>query len=485
MYAAVISDDAGEAEFRALARRCLAAGLSPRHVAFVSPEAPSLLPALPDSTRATPGKMVPRAYSELLHDVICHRAADRFALLYEVLWRITHGERDLVTRAADPLIACLNDYAHGVRRDIHKMHAFLRFRAHSVEGMPIYTAWFEPQHFILKRAATFFVDRFASMTWLIATPIGTALWRDGALNYGPPGPRTPATEDSVLDELWLTYYRTTFNPARMRVQAMTKEMPKRYWRNMPETALIPDLVAGAAARVAAMGERDADHPPLFAVKIAERRRGAGDIPPTPIAQLRAEASTCTRCPLHAPATQTVFGEGPDDARLVFVGEQPGDQEDITGRPFVGPAGEMFDRALEEAGIARDTVYVTNAVKHFKYVPRGKRRIHSKPSGYEIRHCRELAAIAPQLVVALGGTAAQSLAGRAVSVLRERGPMSFGASFGSRAGFVTVHPSFLLRLPDERSKAAEYSRFVADLRSVRDMLAPQATSDACEPAAGLA
>jgi DNA polymerase len=168
----------------------------------------------------------------------------------------------------------------------------------------------------------------------------------------------------------------------------------------------------------------------------------------------------------------VFGEGPDNARLVFVGEQPGDQEDIVGRPFVGPAGKIFDLALADAGIARETVYVTNAVKHFKYVPRGKRRIHSKPSGYEIQHCRwwikrELAVIAPRLVVALGSTAAQALAGRAVSVLRERGP----TMFGEQAGFVTIHPSYLLRLPDEPSKAREYESFVADLMEARRILAP--------------
>jgi len=201
-----------------------------------------------------------------------------------------------------------------------------------------------------------------------------------------------------------------------------------------------------------------------------------EIPRTPLTELRDQAGACTRCPLYGPATQTVFGEGPEDARLFFVGEQPGEQEDLAGRPFVGPAGKVFDRALAEAGIARDLVYVTGAVKHFKYVPRGKKRIHSKPNAYEIRQChwwleRELAAIAPQLVVALGGTAARSLAGRAVSVLRERGP----ALFGAQAGFITIHPSFLLRLPDERRRAAEYAKFVADLKAVRSMVAPAAAA----------
>jgi DNA polymerase len=350
------------------------------------------------------------------------------------------------------------------------MHAFLRFRACNVEGASLYTAWFESQHFILRRAIPFFIDRFAGMDWLIATPIGTALWKDRTLTYGPPAAKPDATDDSVLDDVWLTYYRTTFNPARLRVHAMTKEMPKHYWRNMPETALIPGLVAGAGERLAAMDEADADMPPAFADRIAGRGQRPVALERTPIGQLRVEASACTRCPLHGPATQTVFGEGPEDAQLVFVGEQPGDQEDLAGQPFIGPAGEMFDKALAEAGIERNSVYVTNAVKHFKYEPRGKRRIHAKPNRSEIQRCkwwveRELAVIAPRLVVALGGTAAQSLANRAVSVLRERGPMSFGA----HRGFVTVHPSYLLRLPDARSKAREYEKFVADLVQVRQLL----------------
>jgi probable DNA metabolism protein len=471
MYAITIPRDAAEAEFRDAARSALAADVPPDRLAFVAPDEPSLLPPLPEGKAKGGSVTVPRAYADLLQDAICHRAEDRFALLYDVLWRVTHGERDLLTRATDPAIARLNDYAHNVRRDIHKMHAFLRFRAHSVDGETLYIAWFEPQHHTLKRAVPFFVDRFSNMTWMIGTPIGTALWQNGTLSYGPPAARPPATGDDVLDELWLIYYRTTFNPARTRVQAMVKEMPKHYWRNMPETALIPDMVAHAAPRVSGMHERAADEPPLFAERIAARGRGVAEVPHTPIAALRADASACRRCPLYGPAKQTVFGEGPDDARLVFVGEQPGDQEDIAGRPFVGPAGEIFDRALAQAGIARDTVYVTNAVKHFKYVPRGKRRIHSKPSGYEIEQCRwwverELAAISPLLVVALGGTAARSLAGRAVSVLRERGPVQFGA----QPGFITVHPSFLLRLPDDGSKTREYQKFVDDLRSVRNLVA---------------
>jgi len=182
--------------------------------------------------------------------------------------------------------------------------------------------------------------------------------------------------------------------------------------------------------------------------------------------LREEAADCRACPLWKNATQTVFGEGPAHAQAVLVGEQPGDKEDISGKPFVGPAGQMLDRALEEAGIDRRRVYVTNAVKHFKFVPRGKIRLHQKPTTGEIKACRqwyerELAAIKPMLVVAMGATAAQSVLGRITPINKNRGRL-IDLSDGMKA-LVTVHPSYLLRLPDADAKAREYLRFVDDLK----------------------
>jgi uracil-DNA glycosylase family protein len=187
-----------------------------------------------------------------------------------------------------------------------------------------------------------------------------------------------------------------------------------------------------------------------------------------VADIRREAATCRACPLWADATQTVFGEGPADASVMFVGEQPGDLEDRQGRPFVGPAGQLFDRALHEAGIERGRVYVTNAVKHFKFEVRAKRRLHQKPDYQEILACRpwleaEIEALQPPLIVALGATAARSLLGRAVTIGRERG--RFRPYPPHRHLFVTVHPSYLLRLPDERLQAAEYRRFVDELRQI--------------------
>ena len=185
-----------------------------------------------------------------------------------------------------------------------------------------------------------------------------------------------------------------------------------------------------------------------------------------LGQIRKDAERCTDCPLYKHATQTVFGEGPARASIVLVGEQPGDQEDLVGKPFVGPAGQVLDRALKDADIERTKTYVTNAVKHFKFEPRGKRRIHSKPNAAEIKIChqwiaRELSAIAPALVVARGATAAQSLMGKPMPIGKNRGRELTWAD--GRRGLITVHPSFLLRIPDAESKSREYQAFVRDLK----------------------
>jgi uracil-DNA glycosylase len=188
--------------------------------------------------------------------------------------------------------------------------------------------------------------------------------------------------------------------------------------------------------------------------------------------LREEAANCRACPLWKDATQTVVGEGPPRAQIMLVGEQPGDKEDLAGKPFVGPAGQMLDRALEEAGIDRSKVYVTNAVKHFKFLARGKFRLHQKPNTSEIRACRqwyerELHSIKPMLVVAMGATAAQSVFGKTTPINKNRGHL-IDLEDGIKA-LVTVHPSYLLRLPDAQAKAQEYERFINDLKIAAHLL----------------
>src|SRR6516162_502180 len=200
------------------------------------------------------------------------------------------------------------------------------------------------------------------------------------------------------------------------------------------------------------------------------------IPPNPtISKLQAAAADCRACELWKQGTQTVFGEGSPKARVMFVGEQPGDQEDIQGRPFVGPAGRMLDKALEEAGINREETYVTNAVKHFKWEPRGKRRIHKKPNSVEITACKpwieaEIEVLKPDVIVCLGATAAQSLLGRQFKVTEHRGEWIPSPL----APFVmaTVHPSSLLRAPDDETRRLEIKRFIQDLKRVHEALEKQ-------------
>jgi uracil-DNA glycosylase family protein len=241
-------------------------------------------------------------------------------------------------------------------------------------------------------------------------------------------------------------------------------MPKKYWRNLPETALVPTVLQEAPARVDEMMKKS---PAKFVAEEEDDWRPAPAPNSSSLTTLRSAAKACTACHLYKHATQTVFGEGPKGAKLMLVGEQPGDQEDVAGKPFVGPAGKILDRALEEAGIDRTQVYVTNTVKHFKWEPRGKRRIHKKPNSREIAACRpwleaELRAVDPGLLVCLGATAAQAILGPAFRVTRDRGKV-LKSDVAARV-LATVHPSSLLRQPDEESREREYNLFVADLRA---------------------
>ena len=454
------------AAFRDAARGLVAAGIPPAEVIWHEGGAAGLFaaPDLPGG-HAFP---VPAGFVRLAEDVICHRNPGRLALLYHLLWRIVHGERALLRVAADPLVHQLGRMQKAVAREIHKMHAFVRFRRLGEDGGERFVAWFEPEHHILHRAAPFFVDRFSAMTWSILTPLGSLHWDGKMLAEGAAVAREAAPRNDDLEDWWRAYYRATFNPARANPDLMRAEMPKRYWKNLPEAALIPSLLAEAGGRSTAMLEAPPSLPrrrmrPVLSPSRAAAQAGS-------LAETAAEAAACRRCPLYARATQTVFGAGPPlshggTARIMMVGEQPGDQEDLAGQAFVGPAGKLLDQALAAAGIERDAVYVTNAVKHFKFEPRGKRRIHKKPERPEIEACRwwlnrELAAVRPEIVVALGGTAAQALTGRAVKVMNERGEVR-----DDPRGFkliVTVHPSYLLRLPNPSAKQGAMEAFVADL-----------------------
>ncbi len=416
----------------------------------------------------SPEFRVAARFVELAKFAICHSDGERFALLYRLLFR-SRREPGLIGNLADPDVARLGQLAKSVSRDRHKMTAFVRFReTNDDSGRLLYVAWFEPQHHIEELSAPFFVDRYAQNNFVILTPKRSILFRNGELSFGPGARKADVVGHDGFSSAWNAYYRSMFNPARLMPNAMRKEMPMKYWANLPETQQIPDMMAAAGSRV--------DH--LLALPAAPptRRRAKA---PEPIAAadasdlstLRRDAETCRRCDLGAHATQTVFGEGPADAKIMFVGEQPGDQEDLAGVPFVGPAGALFNEAMTRAGLLRAQAYVTGAVKHFKFAPRGKKRLHKTADTPEILACKwwlekELAAVSAPLIVAMGATALFSLTGERGGLLKARGQLR---EFRGRRLFVTVHPAYVLRLPDAEKQAEARRQFFEDFRSIAGMV----------------
>ena len=405
---------------------------------------------------------VPKDFLPLAQKVALNRDARRWALLYRVLWRLTHGEPKLMEIASDPDMIELARLEKQVKHELHKMRAFVRFREVKPEGAsePWYVAWFEPEHHTVETNASFFTDRFANMCWSILTPDRCLHWDRHELTVTGGVPKSEAPDEDRIEDLWLQYYSSIFNPARVKTRAMQKEMPKRYWKNLPEAAVIPSLLQQAPSRVEVM----------MAKSVAQSIDGLEWHPAQPPATtslrtLAAAAAGCTACPLYKNATQTVFGEGPRQAEIVMLGEQPGDQEDVSGKPFIGPAGQLLNRAMEDAGVDRKLVYVTNVVKHFKWEPRGKRRLHQTPNARDIAACRpwmeaELGILKPRLLVCLGSTAAKAIFGPSMRVTQSRG--TFLDSPYAERTMVTVHPSSLLRAPTPEQREANYRLFVRDL-----------------------
>lgn len=491
--------------FRRAARRLLAQQVLPDQVSWHSDTDATqdlfanATPAIAAADKATgsnaPTVNVPPEFLKLCATVILHRDPGRFGLLYRILWRLVHepGLRH------DPLDADrmkAQHMAQAIRRDMHKMKAFVRFRTvqdetfkSHPEGGPMHVAWFEPEHHIVKATAPFFARRFTQMRWAILTPECSVEWRcvdcdgPGSLVFGPAASKQDAPPPDASEQLWLTYYRHIFNPARLKVKMMQKEMPRRYWKNLPEAEMIYSLTAGAtesSQRMIAQPATTTDRrlpaeTPATALRIArdalqaDGARQSAAIPAS-MAGLHTATNHCRECPIGACATQAVNGEGPLAARVMFVGEQPGDHEDIHGRPFVGPAGQLLDRALAELAIDRQQVFVSNAVRHFKYEIRGQRRIHKSPSQREAAACLhwledEISLVKPGILVALGATAARSLMGRAVPVTASRGQI-LQRGDGQKV-LITLHPSALLRMPREDHDSA-YAAWLQDLAQLQPL-----------------
>lgn len=457
------------AAWRHAARRLVRDGVAADEIEWlVGDEEPSLFARelvfdIAQGQKSTQELSVPKAFVALAEQVSCARHPGALSDLYKMLGRL-HGGRGRLADRSDPLAARLQEIAKNVRHDRHKMRAFVRFR--EIEGHADrrrFVAWFEPDHRIEELNAPFFARRFNDMDWAIVTPEVTTRHIGGVTTFEAIQSADPGHTDAT-EELWTTYFSNIFNPARLKVKAMTSEMPKKYWKNLPEAAAIPGLIADAEARVRKMRDAGPSLPHPLAAKVEVPVREV--LPPaTDIDALAREAATCTRCDLCRHATQTVFGEGPETARLMVVGEQPGDQEDLAGRPFVGPAGQLFDRLAHEAGLDRSAVYVTNAVKHFKFTPRGKRRIHARPDVSEIETCRwwldrEISLIKPVLTLAMGASAAHALTGSGKGVTKRRGRIETGLHGGPV--LITLHPSYLLRVPDQSAKALATEQFRGDL-----------------------
>jgi DNA polymerase len=456
------------AGWRAAARALRAEGVEPQAVVWTVERELFDLDTLAPPCGKPANFTVPAAFVELAEQVILHRAPDRLALLYRILWRLEREPR-LIDNPADPDMARARDMAKAVSRSAHKMKAFVRFRLVEGAATETYAAWFEPAHRVTEATAPFFARRFTAMDWTILTPDACVAWDRERLMVSEGADPADAPAEDAQEELWRTYYASIFNPARLNPRQMRQEMPKRYWRNLPEARLIPELIETAQERATAMVASTPRQPSDRVLKAAlrhSRDAAYGTGAPTTLEEIQAGVSVCRRCDLWRDATQGVPGEGASPAPLMFVGEQPGDQEDLAGTPFVGPAGQMFNKALAEAGVPRDRAFVTNAVKHFKHEPRGKRRIHKTPDRGEVTACRwwldaERRLVRPRVIVMLGATAALGVTGKPTPIAANRGqPLQLA---DQAQGLVTYHPSFLLRVPDEATRARAYAELVDDLR----------------------
>jgi probable DNA metabolism protein len=406
--------------------------------------------------------------SALMQEAALFRDPQRWAFLYKVLWRWTQGDR-AVASAADEDGARLSRMARAVRRDKHDMIAYVRFRKQPQEaGRPEYLAWYAPDHDVLAWAADHFAQRMGRASWMIATPGGAACWDGSTLHLrrerALEADHAPACADDA-EALWLVYYRSTFNPARLNEAVLEQQMPVRFWKGLPEGAMIPGMVSAArngaqcVAQAATVGARKGKS---IAVDAGQAQ---------PVRDQPSSLDACRRCDLWRNATQAVPGVGPHRARIMVIGEQPGDQEDLAGQPFVGPAGQLLDDAMHRAGVARTDIYLTNAVKHFKWGPRGKRRLHKTPAQREVEACyywleKELDSIKPAVIVTLGATALSALL-RQKSALQDYIDAPFDVE--GMPAIATYHPSFALRQRDHAERERIVDAIAAALKQARDLI----------------
>lgn len=396
---------------------------------------------------------IPAEFLKLGPLVAAARDDDRWSLLYTLVYRLNHENANLLKIVVDPDVRKAKVLAKSVSRDIHKMHAFVRFKKSEIDGREHFIAWHRPEHLSLELGAPFFVRRFGDKPWSILTPDLSAHWDLNELTFSTGVSEKDFTHKDEFDELWKSYYKSIYNPSRLNLKMMRAEMSPRYWSSMPETSLIREMVRNTPMQIQQMAEAH----PSDNVLIPQNLN---------LAQVKALAAKCQACPWAAHSTQTVFGEGPANAELMIVGEQPGDIEDQSGRPFTGPSGELLQNILNELSIQRNSVYITNAVKHFKFSPRGKLRMHSKPIGVDMHTCKpwleaEIALVKPRIIVALGVTAGTAVLGRLTKIKDDRLNANL-KNFLADHIIVSWHPSAILRSSSPEERQMKLDQLKSDL-----------------------
>ena len=470
-----LANETDFAGWRTAARSLLTQGIAPEEVQWrVSDKIRGLFDTpefVPTQTQG-PQLSVSRDFLMLCKTAILYRDPVRFGLLYRLLWRV-RKEPNLLRISFDSDFIKVRSMAQAVRRDLHKMKAFVRFReiASEEDSESVFVAWFEPSHFIVQATAPFFTGRFTNMRWSILTSDVCMHWNGETLSYSPGASKADAPAEDDGEDLWRSYYRSIFNPARLKVSAMQSQMPKKYWRNLPEAELIADIVANAGKRMDAMIKAQPTEPQRKIVKYTAEKKDSmvkSDAVGTKAAldQLNIELLANGEFKLAEYSTQAVLGSGGAPSDIMLLGEQPGEQEDLAGKPFIGPAGKLLDQALREAGIERSEVYVTNTLKHYKFKLEGNRRVHMVPGIGDIKTYLpwlqgEIAIVQPRIIVALGAVAARAITGEALGVEDNRGKLF--PLMNGRQALVTYHPSFILRTPDKVTKQLRYERLVTDLK----------------------
>lgn len=386
---------------------------------------------------------VPKEFMRAAMIVSAFRDDSNWSLLYRLAYRLAYENKELLNDPLDSDILELNRRHKLVTRDMHKMKAFVRFREVIIENETHYFSWHRPDHKIVRLIAAFFRDRFNGMNWTIMTDDECVSWDKNELTFTEGVPRSSLPEDEAED-LWKTYYSSVFNPGRIKEKAMKKEMPVRYWKTLPESELISSLMKEAPDRL----EKFYDD---------QREAGTGSV-----------LEKCRACGICSHSSGPVAGVGPKNARVMIVGEQPGDEEDKTGLPFQGPSGALLDDVLKKSGFKREDIYVTNAVKGFKHVIINSFRKHRTASSAEVAACRswlkeELKTVQPELVICLGRIPAQSLFGKLLKMSDVRGKV-LSSPLAPRV-VILPHPATILRADPEAQKELR-ENYLKDFLEIR-------------------